>query len=93
MYVGSEAATVSLSGCMLEGNKAMKGGGVFNDGGDIKLLGCTFFSNVSPGGGADIYNWGGTVAVLEGNALNCERGSSLDTLGTISGDVISYTCI
>ena len=88
MRVGSSGIII-LVHCVLEGNSARSGGGLYV-GGAATLYGCTFASNTASYG-PDIRNWG-TVSVYGCAAGSYgTQGTSLSTGGTVSGTPFSFS--
>ena len=93
----NSGASATLVNCVLEGNSARTGGGIYVYG-TATLYGCTFASNTAyySSYGPDIYSRdGGTVAVY-GNAVgftsDCTQGTSLSTGGnSVSGTPFSFS--
>ena len=92
MYVGNDGNSATLVSCVLEGNSAMYGGGLYVNGGAATLYGCTFASNTASSSGPDIRNWG-TVSVYgcAAGSYGGTQGTSLSTSSTISGTPFSFS--
>ena len=92
MYVDS-GGIATLVNCVLEGNSADAGGGLFVNGGTATLYGCTFASNTASGNGPDIHRGGGTVSVYgcAAGSYGGTQGTSLSTWGTVSGTPFSFS--
>ena len=86
-------ASATLVHCVLEGNSAGIGGGMYVwSGGTATLYGCTFASNTASSRGPDIDNNGGTVSVYGCAAGSYgTQGTSLSTAGTVSGSPFSFS--
>ena len=85
MYVSIGTAT--LVNCVLEGNSADYGGGMFVAFGTATLYGCTFTSNTASSNGADIFMDGGAVSV-NGCAAGYAGGTPGNSLSTAYTDGI-----
>ena len=96
MNVRNSNGSATLVNCVLEGNSAGRGGGLYVQYGTATLYGCTFASNTASSSGPDIWNYSGTVSVY-----GCAAGSygtqgtslSTSTAGddTISGSPFSFS--
>ena len=95
MIVYSSSAIATLVNCVLEGNSALSGGGLYVRAGTAMLYGCTFDDNTADGSGPDIENYGGSVYVYGDGpgypTSDCTEGDALAVVGTISGTPNSFS--
>ena len=90
----NDHSTLTVSNCTLSGNSAVRGGGVFSDGGDsgsatLTVIASTAFSNTATLDGGGIYSYGysgnATLVVngstLSGNSASGDRGGAIFSTG------------
>lgn len=86
----------TIENCILKNNYADTGGGVYNYGGDVKFLGCTFDSNVTsgsslrPGGG--ISSVRGDLEVINCLFINNSVSGCGGGMYTSGGEVVIKNC-
>ena len=92
-----DASIVELVLCTFQSCQADFGGGVGVEGADtsLDLSGVVFQDNTAASLAADIYRTDGSISILDtcpGDASATPSGEPLDTWGTMSGSLHSYTC-
>jgi hypothetical protein len=79
-------ATVTFSDVVISGGAALQGGGLFNDGGNVTLVGCGLVgSQTNQGGG--LFSAGGNVTFVDsaiGGNFACQGGGIYVAAGTVT---------
>lgn len=89
VFLVDSATNVTLKNLTIANGKNSSGGGVYNNGGTLSVIGSTFSGNTAIGiGGGGIYNFGGNLTVtnssFSSNGTNTGDGGGISNSGNVT---------
>jgi hypothetical protein len=84
---------LSVIDCAVTGNSAVSGGGIFNDGGTLRLAGSTVSGNTAGIDGGGLYNQGSGMMTLTNSTISGNTGDGIYNAGASSTAELSNTLL
>lgn len=86
----NHAGMLTLANCTLSGNRAIYGGGVFNEAGTLVLTNCTASNNIASHIGGGLYTTGGSI-ILQNSII--ASGTDIDCYNAGWGTVSAFSSL